>query len=154
MTDMEGPVLGVEEIKSYIPHRYPFLYLDRVEAIVPKQSAIGVKNVTINEPFFQGHFPGKPVMPGVLIVEALAQTAGVMVGYSLDLGGTGSLVYFMSVDGCKFRKMVLPGDSLRLNVEVIRQRGKVWKFKGEATVAGELATECEFAAMIAPPPEA
>ncbi len=135
-------------IQRLIPHRYPFLFVDRVRDIEPGTAATGIKNVSFNEPHFQGHFPAEPVMPGVLIVEALAQTSAVLVGLTLDLVDKGPLVYFMNVDNCKFRRKVVPGDVVELHVTVLRGRGKVWKFRGEARVDGELAAEAEFAAMI------
>lgn len=135
-------------IQRLIPHRYPFLLVDRVIDIVPNESAVGVKNVTLNEPQFQGHFPGQPIFPGVMIIEALAQTSGVLVGLSMGLVDKNMLVYFMSVDGVKFRRKVVPGDVLHLQVKALRGGGKVWKFAGRATVGGELAAECEFAAMM------
>ncbi|MEM7669990.1 MAG: 3-hydroxyacyl-ACP dehydratase FabZ [Pseudomonadota bacterium] len=131
-----------------IPHRYPFLFLDRVINIKDRTSAIGIKNVTMNEPFFQGHFPAKPVMPGVAMIEAMAQTASVAVVHWLKMRNKELLVYFMSIDNTKFRRIVEPGDVLELHVEVRRNRGKVWKFAGVAKVEGEVAAEAEFAAMI------
>ncbi|WBU54283.1 3-hydroxyacyl-ACP dehydratase FabZ [Paracoccus sp. SCSIO 75233] len=138
-------------IQRIIPHRYPFLLIDRVRDIVPHKSGVGIKNVTFNEPHFQGHFPGQPVMPGVTIVEAMAQTAAVVVGVSLDLADKGMNTYFMAIDKVKFRRMVVPGDVLELAVEVKRGGGKIWKFAGRGTVDGELACEAEFTAMMDPP---
>ncbi|KAJ56871.1 3-hydroxyacyl-ACP dehydratase [Actibacterium mucosum KCTC 23349] len=135
-------------IQRIIPHRYPFLLVDRVEQIVPDTSAVGIKNVTFNEPHFQGHFPASPIMPGVTIVEALAQTAAVMAGISMNTVDKEFLVYFMSLDSCKFRRKVVPGDVLELHVNVMQKRRKVWKFKGEAKVGDALACEVEFAAMM------
>ena len=137
-------------IQRILPHRYPFLLVDRVRDIVPFTSAVGIKNVTMNEPHFQGHFPGLPIMPGVTIVEAMAQTAAVMVGVSADLADDGVKVYFMGIDGCKFRRKVGPGDVLELRVETTRGKpgGKVWKFAARAEVEGELACECSFTAMM------
>ncbi len=135
-------------IKRMIPHRYPFLLIDRVEKIKRNESAVGVKNVTNNEPFFQGHFPEKPIMPGVMIVEAMAQTAGVLVVDTLDLIDQGLLVYFMTLDKTRFRKLVVPGDVLELHVKILRGRGKVWKFWGEGIVRGETVAEAEYSAMI------
>jgi 3-hydroxyacyl-[acyl-carrier-protein] dehydratase len=137
-------------IQRLIPHRYPFLLVDRVRDIVANVSAIGIKNVTFNEPHFQGHFPGEPVMPGVTIVEAMAQTAGIMVGVSNNLADRAFGVYFMAIDGAKFRRKVVPGDVLKMPVEVIRGKpgAKVWKFRGRAEVDGELAAEAEFTAMM------
>lgn len=138
-------------IQQIIPHRYPFLLIDRVRDIVPNKSGRGIKNVTINEPHFQGHFPGHPVMPGVTIVEALAQTAAVVVGVSLGLANKGMRTYFMAIDKVKFRRMVGPGDVLELHVEVKRGGGKIWKFVGRGTVDGQLACEAEFTAMMDQP---
>jgi len=138
-------------IKRMIPHRYPFLMIDRVVDIRPGASAVGLKMVTVNEPHFEGHFPARPVMPGVLIVEAMAQTAAVLVVASQDLADEDSLVYFMSIESAKFRSPVVPGDRLELAIEILRGRGKVWKFRGEARVDAVLAAEAEFTAMIMPP---
>lgn len=137
-------------IQRLIPHRYPFLLVDRVVDIDGHQSARGMKNVTMNEPHFQGHFPGKPIMPGVTIVEAMAQTAAVMVGTSLGMEDRNMLVYFMSIDRCKFRRMVIPGDALEMQLRTLRGKpgGKVWKFAGIAEVEGEMAAEAEFTAMM------
>lgn len=141
-------------IKRMIPHRYPLLLVDRVFNMAPAESCVGVKNVTMNEPFFQGHFPDRPVMPGVLVVEAMAQTAAVLVVHTLDALDNDLLVFFMTVDNCKFRRMVVPGDQLELHVSVLRHRGNVWKFRGEAHVEGALAAEAEFSAMISSPEDA
>jgi 3-hydroxyacyl-[acyl-carrier-protein] dehydratase len=141
-------VIDINRIMQMIPHRYPFLMVDRVEDVVTNESAVGVKNVTINEPFFQGHFPSHPVMPGVLIIEAMAQTAAVLVVHSLGQSAEGKLVYFMSVDDARFRKPVSPGDRLHIHVTKDRSRGNVWKFRGEAKVDGTLMAEATFAAMI------
>lgn len=141
----------IARIMNMIPHRYPFLLVDSVEDIRRNESAVGMKNVTINEPFFQGHFPGAPIMPGVLIVEALAQTAAVLVVDTLGKEGEDLLVYFMTVDKCRFRQRVVPGDRLELHVRVIRGRGRIWKFWGEGRVNGQVAAECEFSAMIVSP---
>jgi 3-hydroxyacyl-[acyl-carrier-protein] dehydratase len=126
----------IDLIQRIIPHRYPFLMVDRVRDIVPFRSAVGIKNVTFNEPHFQGHFPGAPIMPGVTIIEAMAQKE--------------LLVYFMGIDGCKFRRKVVPGDVLHLELTTLRGKpgGKVWRFGGRATVEGELAAEAEFTAMM------
>ena len=142
------PSIGVEEIMSLIPHRYPMLLIDRVEDIQLDYSAVGIKNVSMNEWFFQGHFPSKPIFPGVLIVEAMAQTAAVLVMKTLDVKEE-KLVYFMSVEEAKFRKPVVPGDVLKLKVTKNKNRGAVWKFKGEAFVGDALVAEATFAAMIA-----
>ncbi|GGL88523.1 3-hydroxyacyl-[acyl-carrier-protein] dehydratase FabZ [Pseudooceanicola nanhaiensis] len=142
-------------IQRIIPHRYPFLLVDRVEDIEGFHSARGIKNVTMNEPHFQGHFPGKPIMPGVTIVEAMAQTAAVMVGAALGMEDKNMLVYFMAIDSCKFRRMVVPGDVLEMHLTTVRGKpgGKVWKFSGRATVEGELACEADFTAMMDLPRE-
>lgn len=152
MTDLPTTA-DIDLIQRLIPHRYPFLLVDRVSDIVPSKSATGLKNVSMNEPQFTGHFPATPVFPGVLIVEALAQTACVLVGVSLELADKNALVYFMGVDKCKFRRKVVPGDQLKLHVECLRGGGKVWKFKGLAEVDGETACECEFTAMLDVPKE-
>ncbi len=137
-------------IQRILPHRYPFLLVDKVVDIDGYSSARGIKNVTMNEPHFQGHFPGSPIMPGVTIVEAMAQTAGVMLGVGMDLIDTEMLIYFMNIDKCKFRRKVIPGDVLEMNVTVTRGKpgGKIFKFSGKATVEGEVAAEAEFTAMI------
>ncbi|MAY32319.1 MAG: 3-hydroxyacyl-ACP dehydratase FabZ [Rhodovulum sp.] len=148
MTDQKPTTADIQLIQKILPHRYPFLLVDKVRDIVPDTSAVGIKNVTMNEPHFTGHFPGNPIMPGVTIVEAMAQTAGVMAGISLDLEDRELLVYFMTIDNCKFRRMVVPGDVLEMHVEVLKKRSKMWRFKGVAKVDGEVAAEAEFAAMI------
>jgi 3-hydroxyacyl-[acyl-carrier-protein] dehydratase len=137
-------------IQRILPHRYPFLLVDKVVDIDGYQTARGIKNVTMNEPHFQGHFPGKPIMPGVTIVEAMAQTAAVMVGTALNMADRDMLVYFMAIDGCKFRRMVIPGDVLELKLQTVRGKpgGKVWKFSGVAEVEGEMACEASFTAMM------
>ena len=140
----------IDLIQRILPHRYPFLLVDKVVDMNGTQSAVGIKNVTMNEPHFQGHFPGTPIMPGVTIIEAMAQTAGVMVGTALGLADKNMLIYFMAIDGCKFRRKVVPGDVLRMDIETTRGKegAKVWKFKGVATVDGELAAQAEFTAMM------
>ncbi|MEO9862738.1 MAG: 3-hydroxyacyl-ACP dehydratase FabZ [Yoonia sp.] len=140
----------IQLIQAILPHRYPFLLVDKVRDIDGTSSAVGIKNVTMNEPHFQGHFPGTPIMPGVTIVEAMAQTAAVMVGTTMGLTEGNLLVYFMGIDGCKFRRKVIPGDILEMKIETTRGKagGKVWKFKGVATVDGEMAAEAEFTAMM------
>lgn len=138
----------IQLIQAILPHRYPFLLVDRVEDIDGVKSARGIKNVTMNEPHFQGHFPGKPIMPGVTIIEALAQTAAVMVGVTHQLANKNLLIYFMAIDKCKFRRMVVPGDVLELHVETLRGGSKIWKFKGRALVNSEMAAEAEFTAMM------
>ena len=145
----------IQLIQRILPHRYPFLLVDKVVDIDGTASAKGIKNVTINEPHFQGHFPGTPIMPGVTIVEAMAQTAAVMVGVTLDLADKNLLIYFMGIDACKFRRKVIPGDVLEMHLTTMRGKpgGKVWKFKGVATVDGEMAAEAEFTAMMDLPKE-
>ena len=144
----EHTTADIGMIQRIIPHRYPFLLIDKVIDIDGASSATGIKNVTFNEPHFQGHFPGLPIMPGVTIVEAMAQTTAVMVGLSLGFMDKNFLVYFMAIDKCKFRRKVVPGDVLKLYVETRRGGGKIWKFAGRAEVDGELAAEAEFTAMM------
>ena len=139
----------IAQIMELLPHRYPFLMIDRIVEMNEDISAIGIKNVTINEPFFAGHFPGKPVMPGVLLIEAMAQTAGGLVSNHLRLGGTGQLVYFMTIDKARFRRPVTPGDTVYFPVHQLRKRANVWKFRGEARVDDNLVAEAEISAMIA-----
>jgi len=151
MTDINSedlPSADLAMIQRMIPHRYPFLFIDKVRDIRVGESAVGIKNVTINEPHFQGHFPAKPVMPGVMIVEAMAQTAAVLISQTLELIDREPLVYFMTMDKFRFRKMVVPGDQLELHVKVIRGRGKIWKLWGEGKVDGAIASSGEFSAMI------
>ncbi|WP_417448961.1 3-hydroxyacyl-ACP dehydratase FabZ [Kordiimonas sp.] len=138
----------IEKIMELIPHRYPFLLVDKVVDIVPGETCTGIKNVTINEPFFPGHFPQKPVMPGVLILEAMAQTAGALAIDFLGDDAKGKVVYFMAIDGAKFRRPVVPGDRLEMKLAKIRGRGAVWKFDGKAYVDGELVTEATLTAML------
>ena len=140
--------IDIIEILARIPHRYPFLLVDRAEDYRPHQSIVGVKCVTANEPFFQGHFPGYPVMPGVLIIEAIAQTGAVLMSKSLDVDVAGKTILFMSVDNCRFRQPVRPGDVVRMPVEVLRARGDVFKFRGRALVGEKVAAEADFAAMV------
>jgi 3-hydroxyacyl-[acyl-carrier-protein] dehydratase len=140
--------LDVMRIMEMIPHRYPFLMIDRVVDLVPGVSAIGIKNVSINEHHFQGHFPRRPVMPGVLIIECMAQTAAVLVVETLEGAAAGKLVYFMTVEDGRFRKPVVPGDRLYIHVTKLRHRGAVWKFSGEARVDGALMAQARFTAMI------
>jgi 3-hydroxyacyl-[acyl-carrier-protein] dehydratase len=151
----EGAAIGPLDIKrvmAALPHRYPMLLVDRVESLDPDKGIVAIKAVTINEPFFQGHFPARPIMPGVLIVEALAQAAGVLAVEALGLAGSGKLVYFMAIEGAKFRAPVEPGVLLRLEVEFVQKRSSVCKFAGRASVDGKLAAEASFTAMIADPP--
>jgi 3-hydroxyacyl-[acyl-carrier-protein] dehydratase len=152
--DPDLPQADILAIKRMIPHRYPFLMIDRVVNIAVNKSAVGIKNVSVNEPYFDGHFPVRPVMPGVLIIEAMAQTSAVLVVETLDLVDKNLLVYFMGIDEAKFRHVVQPGDRLDLQVDVIRGRSKVWKFRGEARVGDTLCAEAIFAAMIMTPEEA
>ena len=142
-------MLDVIEIQKILPHRYPFLFVDRVLDIEPGKKITAIKNVSMDEPFFQGHFPGRPIMPGVLMVEAMAQAGGILVSKSRPDTGSDNdnMVYFMSIEKAKFRKPVVPGDQLVLEVEALQTRGKVWKFKGEAKVDGKVACEAEFMAM-------
>ena len=142
------PRIEIGRIMEMIPHRYPFLMVDRVIDIVNGISAVGIKCVSINEPFFQGHFPGHPVMPGVLVIEAMAQTAAVLVVHSLGKETEGKLVYFTSIDMARFRKPVQPGDTIHIHVVKERSRGNLWRFKGEAKVDGALMAEAVFAALI------
>ena len=148
-----GP-LDVTKVMAALPHRYPMLLVDRVERIVKDQSITAIKAVSMNEEFFQGHFPGRPIMPGVLQVEALAQAAGVLAVESMDLAGSGKLVYFMAIENAKFRKPVEPGCLLQLDVEIVQMRRAICKFAGKASVNGETTCEVQFTAMIADPPEA
>jgi len=155
--DTSGAAIGpldVRRVMAALPHRYPMLLVDRVERIVPDHSITAIKAVSMNEGFFQGHFPGRPIMPGVLIVEALAQAAGVLAVESLGLADSGKLVYFMAIEGAKFRTPVEPGCLLQLDVEFIQKRASVCKFAGRASVDGKLAAEANFTAMIADPPAA
>ena len=140
--------IDIMRIMKAIPHRYPFLLIDRIEDLKAGQSCVGIKNVTITEPFFQGHFPSRPIMPGVLIVEAMAQTAAVLVVETVTGVADGKLVYFMTIEEARFRRPVVPGDTLRIPVTKIKNRGNVWKFSGEARVEGTLVAEARFAAMI------
>jgi len=138
----------IEDIQRRIPHRYPFLFIDFVKEINLDKSAIGVKNVTFNEPHFQGHFPKKPIMPGVTIVEAMAQTSAILVSHSLGTLDEELLVYFMTLDNCRFRKIVSPGDVLELHVSVLRKGSKIWKFEGKAMVGQSIVSEAIFSAML------
>jgi len=138
-------MMNIREIQKILPHRYPFLLIDRIVEIAPKAKAVGLKNVTANEQFFQGHFPGYPIMPGVLIIEAMAQVAGILAFQS---GAQGNSVYFMSVEKAKFRKPVVPGDQLRFEVNIIQNRSNVWKFSGQAFVDEQVVAEADFTAMV------
>ncbi len=140
-------MIDIKEIQRLLPHRYPFLLVDRIIEIEPGVKAVGIKNVTINEGFFQGHFPGSPIMPGVLTIEAMAQVAGILAFRS---GATvGQPVYFVSIEKAKFRRPIVPGDQIRLEVKLIQQRGNVWRFSGKAMVGEKVASEAEFTAMVA-----
>ncbi len=141
-------VIDVNQIREMIPHRYPFLLVDKIIELESGQSAVGLKNVTVNEPQFMGHFPAMPVMPGVLIIEAMAQTAAIVVVETLEEKTAGNLVYFMTIDSARFRKPVVPGDTMHIHVEKIHSRKTVWKFKGEARVGDQLCAEATFSAMI------
>lgn len=154
MSDAAAPVTGIDirRIMALLPHRYPMLLVDRVVDLVPDRSIHAIKAVSINEPFFAGHFPGRPIMPGVLIVEALAQAAGVLAIESMGLADSGKLVYFMAIEAAKFRKPVEPGCLLDLHVEIVQAKRAVCKFTGRALLDGALAAECSFTAMIADPP--
>ncbi len=143
-----GISLDVNDLMRLLPHRYPMLMIDRLVDVVPNESATGVKNVTINEPFFMGHFPGHPVMPGVLMVEAMAQTAAALVAHSLAAGLDDKVVYFMTIDKARFRQPVHPGDQLLIPVRKVHSRGPVWKFHGEARVGETVAAQAEYSAMI------
>ena len=143
-----GRTIDIAGIMKAIPHRYPFLLIDRVLEVVPNTSAIGVKNVSVDEHFFQGHFPGHPVMPGVLLIESMAQTAAVLVVETLGPDAAGKVVYFMSIEGAKFRRPVVPGDQLRIHVTKERNRGAVWRFHAVAKVDGTAVAEATYAAMI------
>lgn len=144
----ELPVFNLAEIKEMIPHRYPFLLVDKVVNVEPGVRCVGVKNVTNNEPFFQGHFPDHPVMPGVLIVESMAQTAGCLVVHSLGPEARGKVVYFMTIDSARFRRPVVPGDVLRVHCDIKQGRKNVWKFNGVAEVDGVKVAEATYSAMI------
>ena len=146
--DVQATQIDIQRIMEMIPHRHPFLMIDKIVDAVPNLRATGIKNVSINEYFFQGHFPTRPVMPGVLIIEAMAQTAAVLVVHTLGQDAEGKLVYFMSVDNARFRKPVFPGNTLHVHVTKQRNRGNVWKFEGRAEVSGQLMAEAVFAAMI------
>ena len=146
--DRQLPQIDLQRIMEMIPHRHPFLMIDKVVDVVANQQATGIKNVSIDEYYFQGHFPARPVMPGVLIIEAMAQTAAVLVVHTLGPEAEGKLVYFMSVDNARFRRPVVPGDCLRVRVTKQRHRANVWRFEGRAEVRGQLMAEAVFAAMI------
>jgi 3-hydroxyacyl-[acyl-carrier-protein] dehydratase len=145
-------VLELEELMRILPHRYPMLMIDRLIEIRPGESAVGVKNVSYNEPFFQGHFPQKPIMPGVMMIEAMAQAAAAFTSYTENLDAEGKIVLFMGVDRARFRRPVVPGDQLLIRVSTAQRRPPVWRFEGEATVDGKRVAEASFAAMLAQVP--
>jgi 3-hydroxyacyl-[acyl-carrier-protein] dehydratase len=146
--DERGEEIGFDEVMRRIPHRYPFLLVDRAESYLANRSIVGIKNVTFNEPFFQGHFPGNPVMPGVLIIEAIAQSGALLMSKTLEVDAAGKTIFFASLDNGRFRHPVRPGDQLRMHVEVIKHRGGLFKFQGRAKVGDKIAAEVEFAAML------
>ena len=146
-----GP-LDIGRVMAALPHRYPMLLVDRIDELVLDERIAALKAVTINEPFFQGHFPTRPIMPGVLLVEAMAQASGILAVESLDLSGSGKLVYFMAIDSAKFRRPVEPGVLLRIEVELVQDRGSVCRFAGKVLIDGKVAAEAGFTAMIADPP--
>ena len=145
---MNKECCNIDEIKRLIPHRYPFLLIDKVIDIAKNESAIGIKNVTVNEPYFPGHFPSTPVVPGVLQIESLAQTAAVLVAKSLNISDSSALVLLTTIDNAKFRRPVTPGDVMSLSITVQKMRNKIWKFKGEVIVNSKKMSECEFSAMM------
>ena len=145
---MNAESCNIDEIKKLIPHRYPFLLIDKVIDIVRNESATGVKNVTINEPYFPGHFPSSPVVPGVLQIESMAQTAAVLVAKSLNISNSNTLVLLTTIDNAKFRKPVIPGDVMSLVISVKKIRNKLWKFGGQVIVESQKVSECEFSAMM------
>ena len=139
----------IQKVLELLPHRYPFLMIDRIVELVPDVRVVGIKNVSINEPYFQGHFPTQPIMPGVLIIEAMAQTSAILAVHTMGEDAEGRIVYFMSIDSARFRKPITPGDTVHIHVEKLQSRGRVWKFSGRAMVEGTLMAEATFAAMIA-----
>jgi 3-hydroxyacyl-[acyl-carrier-protein] dehydratase len=141
-------MIEIKEIMQILPHAYPFLLVDRIIEMDPGKRIVGIKNVTYNEPFFPGHFPGRPIMPGVLIVEAMAQTAGILAFKSMPEEEQGKPVYFLGIDNVRFRKTVVPGDQLRLELEITKHRQSIWRFKGKALVDGKLVAEAELLAML------
>ena len=141
-------MMEIKEIMSLLPHAYPFLLVDRIVEVEPGKRIVGIKNVTYNEPFFPGHFPGRPIMPGVLIVEAMAQTAGLLVFHSLPEEDRKKTVFFLGMDNVRFRKPVIPGDQLRLELEITKHRQSIWRFKGKALVEGKVVAEGDILAMV------
>ena len=148
MTEKTGPLMDVTAIEAILPHRYPFLLVDRVVSIDVGKTLVAVKGVTVNEPHFAGHFPGHPVMPGVLILEALAQAGGLLVKASLSQDTSDKVTYLMAIDNARFRRPVVPGDLLELHVEVVKQKGAIWKTRGQAKVDGEVVAEADYMAML------
>ncbi len=148
MSDPTGVSIDIQEILRLIPHRYPFLFVDRAENYIANQSIVGIKCVSMNEPFFLGHFPDNPVMPGVLIIEAMGQTGGVLMSKSLNADVTNKTIFFAAVDDCRFRSPVRPGDVLRMHVDVTKHRGDIFKFKGRAFVGERITAECDFTAIV------
>lgn len=149
---MEGPVMNLEEIMEVLPHRYPFLLVDRVLEVEPGQRIKAMKNVTFNEPFFQGHFPGRPVMPGVLIIEAMAQAGGIMA-YGMEPQAKGRLIFFMGIDKVKFRRPVVPGDQIIFELSIVHRSSRAFKMEGKAFVEGKLAAQAELTAALEPAQE-
>ena len=143
-------ILDIHAIKRMLPHRYPFLLVDRARDLRVGESIVGIKNVTANEPYFQGHFPGRPIMPGVLVVEAMAQTSALLVGRTLDLSADNADIYFLSVERAKFRRPIEPGDQVELHVQVLNARQRVWRLSGTAVVSGNRVAQAEFTVMYAP----
>jgi 3-hydroxyacyl-[acyl-carrier-protein] dehydratase len=146
--EVEGGVIEYAEVLRRIPHRYPMLLIDRAIGYQPHEAIVGIKNVTFNEPFFQGHFPGAPVMPGVFLVEAMGQAGGLLISKSFDVDPTGKIIFFMSINEARFRKPVRPGDTVYMHVNVQKRRGMVYRFRGEAKVKGVVCAEAEFTAMM------
>ncbi len=148
MSDKPGPLMDVTAIETILPHRYPFLLVDRVVSMEPQKKLVALKGVTVNEPFFAGHFPGHPVMPGVLILEAMAQAGGLLVKASLPEDTSDKVTYLMAIDNARFRKPVVPGDRLEMHVEVVKQKGAIWKTKGTAFVDGNVVAEADYMAVL------
>ena len=147
----QGTSVDISQILTLLPHRYPMLLIDKIIEMHGQESAIGIKNVTINEPFFQGHCPGKPIMPGVLIIEAMAQTSAALISHSLGAARKGKIVYFMTIDNARFRKPVVPGDTLHIHVKLLKARSTIFKFHADAKVDGVVVAEADYGAMIIDP---